>query len=180
MGYTGYLTAGEVEPSLFIGAAMCTDEFGLPVEFRYTEPVRATPLQRILYGNALQRYLCREVIASTLLQAMETVPEVWVVQDEVLLEPMEGDHAPVVMLFPTDMAPMSDLGATMPAGEGEMLVQLSLAGAPLRVRFVTQDATQQRQAIRALTESARTMDVLEPLSRLRQAVRAVQEGLDAA
>lgn len=180
MGYTGYLTAAEVEPSLFIGAAMCTDGFGLPVEFRYTEPVRATPLQRILYGSALHRYLCREVIASTLLQAMETAPEVWIVQDEVLLEPLEGMRAPVVMLFATDMAPMSDLGATMPAGEGEMLVQLSLAGAPLRVRFGSQDAAGQRHAIQALTEAARTMDVLEPLSRLQQAVRAVQEGLEAA
>ncbi len=86
----------------------------------------------------------------------------------------------MVMLFPTDMAPMSDLGATMPAGDGEMLVQLSLAGAPLRVRFGNQDAAQQRQAIQALTEVAHTMDVLEPLSRLQQAIRAVQEGLEAA
>lgn len=180
MAIIGYLAAGEVEPSLFIGAAMCTDAMGLPVEFRYTDPLRAAPLQRILYGNALHRYLCREVIASTLLKAMETSPEVWVVQDESLLEPPEGARVPVVMLFATEMAPMSDLGASMPAGEGEMLIQLSLAGAPLRVRFGTEDVEQQRIAIRALTEAARTMDVLEPLSRLQQAVRAVREGMEAA
>ncbi len=180
MGFLGYLTAAETEPSLFIGAAMTVDPFGLPVEFRYTEPVRATPLQRILYGSALHRYLCREVIASTLLQAMETHPEVWIVQDEMLLEPLEAMRAPVVMLFPTEMAPMSDLGATMPAGDGEMLVQLSLAGAPLRVRFGNEDTGWQRQAIQALTEAARTMDVLEPLERLQHAVRVVREEQDAA
>jgi hypothetical protein len=180
MSLLGYLTAAEVEPSLFIGAAMSTDSFGLPVEFRYTEPVRATLLQRILYGNALHRYLCREVIAHTLLQAMETHPEVWIVREEVLLEPLEAMHAPVVMLFPTEMAPMTDLGATMSAGEGEMLVQLSLAGAPLRVRFGNQDTAQQRQAVEALIAAARTMDVLEPLSRLQQAVRVVQEEQEAA
>ncbi len=180
MSMIGYLTAAEVEPSLFLGAAMSTDSFGLPVEFRYTEPVRATPLQRILYGNALHRYLCREVIATTLLQAMETHPEVWIVQDEVLLEPLEAMRAPVVMLFPTEMAPMTDLGATMPAGDGEMLVQLSLAGAPLRVRFGNGDASQQQQALQALTDAARTMDVMEPLNRLQQALRAVREELEAA
>lgn len=180
MGILGYLTAAEVEPSLFIGAAMSTDSFGLPVEFRYTEPVRATPLQRILYGNALHRYLCREVIASTLLQAMETHPEVWIVQEEMLLEPLEAMRAPVVMLFPTEMAPMSDLGATLPAGEEEMLVQLSLAGAPLRVRFGNKDTALQHQAVQVLSAAARTMDVLEPLSRLQQAVRAVQEEQEAA
>jgi len=180
MGILGYLTAAEVEPSLFIGAAMSTDSFGLPVEFRYTEPVRATTLQRILYGNALHRYLCREVIASTLLQAMETRPEVWIVQDEVLLEPLEAMRAPVVMLFTTEMAPMTDLGSTMPTGEDEMLVQLSLAGAPVRVRFGNKDAALQRQALEVLTAAARTMDVLEPLSRLQQAVRAVQEEREAA
>jgi hypothetical protein len=180
MGVIGYLTAAEVEPSLFIGAAMTTDSFGLPIEFRYTEPVRATPLQRILYGSALHRYLCREVIASTLLRAMETHPEVWVVQDEVLLEPLEEMNAPVVMLFPSEMAPMSDLGATMPAGDGEMWVQLSLAGAPLRVRFGNGDAGLQRQAVQALTEAAHTMDVLEPLGRLLQAVHVVREQQEAA
>ncbi|MCS6830269.1 MAG: hypothetical protein NZ749_06450 [bacterium] len=180
MANIGYLTAGEVEPSLFLGAAMTTDPFGLPVEFRYTDPVRATPLQRILYGNALHRYLCREVIASTLLQAMESRPDVWIVPDELLLEPLEAMQAPVVMLFPTEMAPMSDLGATMPAGDGEMLVQLSLAGAPLRVRFGNQENHLQRQAVQVLTEAARSMDVLEPLSRLQQAVRIVREEQQAA
>jgi hypothetical protein len=142
--------------------------------------VRATPLQRILYGNALHRYLCREVIATTLLQAMETHPKVWIVQDEMLLEPLEAMHAPVVMLFTTEMAPMTDLGATMPAGEDEMLAQLSLAGAPVRIRFGNKDTTLQRQALEVLTAAARTMDVLEPLSRLQQAVRAVREEQDAA
>jgi len=180
MGAIGYLTAAEVEPSLFLGAAMTTDSFGLPVEFRYTEPVRATPLQRILYGSALHRYLCREVIATTLLQAMEMHPEVWVVQDETLLEPLEAMRSPVVMLFRTEMAPMSDLGATMSAGDGEMLVQLSLAGAPLRVRFGNSEPAQQRQALQALIVAARSMEVLEPLTRLHQAIQAVREELEAA
>lgn len=180
MAYIGYLTAAELEPSLFLGAAMTTDPYGLPVEFRYTEPVRATRLQRILYGSALHRYLCREVIASALLQALETHPDVWVAQDELLLEPLDAMRAPVVMLFPTDMAPMTDLGATMLAGEGEMLVQLSLAGAPIRVRFGNQDTAQQKHALHILAEAARSMDVMEPLARLQQAVRAVREERDAA
>jgi hypothetical protein len=180
MNLLGYLTAVEVQTSLFIGAAMSTDSFGLPVEFRYTEPVRATRLQRILYGSALHRYLCREVIASTLLQAMETQPAVWIVQDEVLLEPLEAMSAPVVMLFATSMAPMTDLGATMPAGEDEMLVQLSLAGAPVRVRFGNPDTDLQRRAIEVLTAAAHSMDVLEPLTRLQQAVRTLQEEQEAA
>lgn len=180
MQLIGYLTAAEVEPSLFLGAAMTTDPFGLPVEFRYTEPVHATRLQRILYGHALHRYLCREVIASTLLRAMETTPQVWVVQEELLLEPLEGIHVPVVMLSPTEAAPMADVGATQPLGENELLVQLSLAGAPVRVRFAHPDPDQQRQAVQALTDAAHTMDLLEPLHRLQQALRIVREEQEAA
>ncbi|MCS7309283.1 MAG: hypothetical protein RMM06_00020 [Armatimonadota bacterium] len=180
MSIIGYLTATEVEPSLFLGAAMSTDRFGLPAEFRYTEPVRATRLQRILYGSALHRYLCREVIASTLLQAMETNPQVWIVQEELLLEPLEAMRAPVVMLLPSEAAPMDDLGATLPVGEDEMLVQLSLAGAPLRVRFGDTDPERRQHAIQVLTEAAHTMDLLEPLHRLQQALRVVQEEQEAA
>lgn len=180
MGVIGYLTATEVEPSLFLGAAMTTDQFGLPLEFRYTEPVRTTRLQRILYGSALYRYLCREVIASTLLRAMETTPQVWVVQEELLLEPLEEMRAPVVMLLPSEAPPMKDLGATQPLGEGDLLVQLSLAGAPLRVRFGHADPERQHLAVQALTDAAPTMDLLEPLHRLQQALRVVQEEQEAA
>lgn len=180
MGFIGYLTAAEIEPSLFLGAAMTTDPFGLPVEFRYTEPVHATRLQRVLYGSALHRYLCREVIAATLLQAMETSPQVWVVQEELLLEPLEAMRAPVVMLLPSEAAPMADVGATQPLGEHELLVQLSLAGAPLRVRFGDTDPERRQQALEALIEAARTMDLLEPLSRLQQALRVVREEQEAA
>lgn len=176
----GYLSATEVETSLFLGAAMVTDAFGLPVEFRYTEPVRASALQRVLYGSSLQRYLCREVIAETLLASLEHLPEVWIVREDLLLEPLPKMRAPVVMLEPTEMAPLTDLGATLPSGESEMLVQLSLAGAPLRVRFGNREAEARQSALDALKTAAVTMDLLEPLHRLQQAIRLVQEEPDAA
>lgn len=180
MVLVGYLSANEVEPSLFLGAVMITDAFGLPVEFRYTDPVRASMLQRVVYGSSLHRYLCREVIATSLMESVEHTPQVWVVREELLLDPLPNTAAPVVMLLPTDMAPMTDLGATLPSGEDEMLVQLSLAGAPLRVRFGNREAEKRQVALDALKAVASTMDLLEPLNRLQQAIRLIREEPEAA
>ena len=53
----GYLAVTAQEPLGYLGGVLVADEFGLPVEFRHTLPVRPTKLQRALYGDALDRYL---------------------------------------------------------------------------------------------------------------------------
>ena len=40
----GYVLSQSVAEDVFMGGAMVTDAYGLPLEFRYTEPVRATKL----------------------------------------------------------------------------------------------------------------------------------------
>ena len=55
----GYVLSPAVAEDVFMGGAMVTDASGLPLEFRYTEPVRATKLQRILYGDVLRKVYSR-------------------------------------------------------------------------------------------------------------------------
>ena len=70
---------------------MVTDASGLPVDFRYTDPVTPTRLQRALYGNVLDRYLRAEVVLRTLLDALDAPPSLLLVDDPDLLdEPIDG------------------------------------------------------------------------------------------
>ena len=39
------------------GAAMVTNERGVPLEFRVSEPVRPSPLRRAIYGESLWPYV---------------------------------------------------------------------------------------------------------------------------
>src|SRR5436305_14763739 len=54
-GMIGYLAVTAQEPLGYLGGVLVADEYGLPVEFRHTLPVRPTKLQRALYGSALDR-----------------------------------------------------------------------------------------------------------------------------
>jgi hypothetical protein len=55
VGYFSHLRINEKH----IGAILVTDQIGVPLEFKYTEPVVATKLHRILYGTVLEKYMLR-------------------------------------------------------------------------------------------------------------------------
>ena len=44
----------------YLGAILVSDEKGFPLEFQYTDPILPTKLQKVLYGNSLEKY--REVL----------------------------------------------------------------------------------------------------------------------
>ena len=86
----GYVLSLPVAEDVFMGGAMVTDAAGLPLEFRYTEPVRATKLQRILYGDVLEKYIHGDVIAANLIGRLEQKPDLFLVADPALLEAAAG------------------------------------------------------------------------------------------
>ena len=73
----GYIVI-DGEEGRFRGASLVVDLRGIPVDFRYTDPIRPTKLERILYGSALDVYLREELILQSLLGAVETKPQVWI------------------------------------------------------------------------------------------------------
>lgn len=80
-----YLDSRKIEGK-FIGGLLSVDERGIPVEFKYTDPVVPNELQKILYGSSIDTYLKGELIAKTLLKKMEKKPDFVFVHDPELLE----------------------------------------------------------------------------------------------
>ena len=62
----GYVTVEGAEGQ-FRGASLVVDLRGIPMDFRYTDPIRPSRLERILYGSALDVYLREELILQSLL-----------------------------------------------------------------------------------------------------------------
>ncbi|MCD6550718.1 hypothetical protein, partial [Thermotoga sp.] len=82
---TAYLDSKKLDGK-FVGGLLVVDERGIPLEFKYTEPVTPNELQRILYGGSLDIYLKTELISKTLLRKMEKNPDFIFVRDPELLE----------------------------------------------------------------------------------------------
>ena len=81
------------------------------MDFRYTEPVRPTRLERILYGQALDIYLREEVILQSLLSAVEVKPQLWMTVDSELIKPVQQlTRLAVLFIEQTSHAPLEQIG----------------------------------------------------------------------
>lgn len=175
----GYVVAQAVAENVFMGAILITDCYGMPAEFRYTEPVRATKIQKILYGDVLEKYILCDVIAANLTEKLEQKPEIMVVSDYRLLTAFEGKSARAVELLQTRVPPLKEYGATQDVSPGEFLVQLSETGSPVRGRFLSvggaPDTAKQSESVRSLSAAGKTMEILEPLVRVQGALQMLWE-----
>jgi hypothetical protein len=64
------------EPNGFLGGYLVTNQWGRPLEFRLTSAVQPNRVQQILYGKALEAYLCSDLIGKTLVEKTGTAAHV--------------------------------------------------------------------------------------------------------
>jgi hypothetical protein len=170
----GYLVVRADEGGAYVGGLMVTDASGLPVDFRYTDPITPTRLQRALYGGVLDRYLRSEVVLGTLLAALETAPTLLLVDDPDLLdEPLDG--CPVALLAPSGADPLGPPGSRGGQGTGSFLLQTAESGRPVRVTL-PEGRPGEEAVVEALVALGRRMDVLEPAARVRDALAVILAG----
>lgn len=169
----GYLVVHTNEGGTYIGGLMVTDDHGLPLDFRYTDPITPTRLQRALYGGALDRYLRADVVAATLLKAVGEQPTMLVVDDERMLGTFTGP-CPTAALTGTNLPPLGDRGQSRPEQNGTVLVQLVDGSSP--VRLSVDDASHSGAITSALVTLGERMDPLEPAERVRAALELIAVG----
>jgi hypothetical protein len=163
---------------LFRGASLVVDFRGIPMRFYYTDPIRPSRLERVLYGNALEVYLREELILESLLNAVEVKPSLWICREADLLGPLKSfTKGKVVYLTPSHHSPMDAAGNVESAGEPWVyMVQADSVSAPLRVVFpenTKEDEVKQTAAV--LVEAAKTMELLEPFGRIQKALALEEE-----
>jgi len=166
----GYFCHLEVE-TRHMGAVLVTDQIGVPVEFKYTEPVTATRLHRILYGASLERYLHETVIRERLGRDLRSEAEVFLTpyEEKDFLGSISGRPMVAVQQVPAAPTDMAE-GSVLQVRDREAMVRLE-EGPALRLSFSTPDDAVQRRVITWLQEISRTMDVLEPLDRIVRALK---------
>jgi hypothetical protein len=168
IGYFCHLSVGEKH----IGAILVTNQIGVPVEFKYTEPVIATRLHRILYGAVLDRYLHETVIRERLGREVRALPEYFIApySEREYLGALAGRS--MMAIQKANLPPGDSPGAFTRIREREVIVELE-EGPALRIAFSTADDAEQHSMLAWLQEFARTMDVLEPLDRAATALEAL-------
>lgn len=166
----------EAEEGLFRGAVLASDLRGIPVDFRYSEPIRPTKLEKILYGQALEVYIKEELILESLIGAMEVKPALWICKEQNLLMPLRVfTKSKVIMLMNSNHHPLDSVGDYESTGEaGIYLIQGDSVSAPLRVMFYSNATENEIKAVVSLLVNAsQTMELTEPFSRMQKALNAI-------
>ncbi len=163
------------EGGSYLGGLLLTDTSGIPLDFRYTEPITPTKLQSLLYGKALEPHLKEEVIQKTLLKELKGAPDLFILQATELAGGWNADtRCPALALQKTQEAPLSRVGEVFRASQRELLIQTSEGAAPLRVIFANSvDLPTQDAAALKLLEAGYQMDLAEPLERVTAALQAL-------
>jgi len=160
----GYLTAIH-EEGKYIGGLLVVDELGIPLEFKYTEPFEPTRLQRVLYGKSLEMYVEHGLIMKSLLKNAETRPDVYFTDRLEAIDYLDDLVFIGGAILTTEDKPE----------EGEVLLDIG-RGRGLRLvgkREIPQNLLDELQ------EVSQSLDLLEPFSRLRQALKLIISGEEA-
>lgn len=162
---------GVVDKSIetFLGGIMVTNSTGLPVEFRYTEPLTPTRIQKVLYGEVLETYIKGEVILKSLLESLESTPEIVIVNEESLLD-MPVLSVPVISISETRLKPLDSISSIQKMGSKEYLLQVNDAGSPVRVKIVEGNKNGTERINSMLVKAGEAMDITEPLERVHEAL----------
>jgi hypothetical protein len=156
-----------------MGGILITNQIGVPLEFKYTEPVTATRLHRILYGSVLEKYLHETVIRDRLGREVRALPNYFITgYDEKEFLGSVADRE-MVAIQKYNLPPADISGTFNRIREREAIIELGEDAEFLRLAFSTSDETVQLNIVAWLQEIARTMDILEPLDRITAALNSL-------
>jgi hypothetical protein len=173
----GYITVDGAD-GLFRGALLAVDFRGIPMDFRYTDSIKPSRLERILYGSALDVYLREELILESLTGAIEVRPTLWICREADLMAPLRSlTKGKSLFLAPSNHSPMEAAGEVANAGEHNVfMIQADSVSAPLRAAFPEHTKEDEvRHIAGILVEAAKTMELLEPFGRIQKALMALAE-----
>jgi len=157
----------------YVGGVLVTDRIGVPVEFRHTENVNPGKLQKILYGRSLERFLKCESLAKCLLSDLENKPDILIVPDPEYFLLTRAFSFPFVQISRAAKEPLTQHGEVQEISESEIILQVLSLREPLRVKVDRKNAPTLASVKTLLLDLGRTMDLLEPMSRVQEALKEI-------
>lgn len=168
-----YLLVKDVSEESWSGGLLVTDRRGLPLDFRYVEPIHPSRLQKLIYGSALKRYLLLDAIAGTLLKAANPNAEWVFTRDPILLELNGQIPGRFVAIGNGEKKPLNGVGEWRAEGNGKIVLQTRATGPPVQLEFESEGEEDTEKIATELGELAKDMDFAEPLDRVGEALNEI-------
>lgn len=178
----GFLGRHLTEEGDYLGGLLVTNETGVPKEFRHTQPIRPTQLQKMIYGDTLDRSIGSEAIAQTLLSELTCRPDILCINSagRTLFGSFAVEFAPSAMIIREDSAEHALPNTLAPEGnllDATFLNDRSSKGGVL-VAYIEDDSDRSGEI--ALLKVAEKMNVESAFERITQVLIQVEKASKAA
>lgn len=168
----GYFASQKYEEQ-YIGGVMVTDSQSIPLEFKYTEPIKPTRIHKIIFGKVLEKYISEEVIKKSLLKEIKNVPSLFFVTELDLLGEDTVNHVPMVALQTTSLPALNAAGEFQRVKDKEIIIQPLTSKNPLKLTFFTPEPDVQEKVMNILRSFIDKIDIYEPFTRVDTALKAL-------
>ncbi|MBT3268199.1 hypothetical protein HN371_13655 [Candidatus Poribacteria bacterium] len=172
LGYHAWIESPSKEMS--VAGFLVTNHRGIPIEFRYTDPVEITETQRMLYGETNHEEALAVTMAASLWKSVQQKPGVLLVEDFAaarLWEHLAGRQETRVAhlhLAPADVF--------LPELPGRVVMPVEADGERLAaIQAVPTDPGALAQIESTLTDASSTMRLDEPFERIEAILRGIHD-----
>jgi len=169
-----YLDVVALSNDCFLGGLLTVNELGLPTEFHYSDPIRPSKLQLSLYGSTLGRYVMVDVVGKGLLDASQARNAPVVVGHSDLLGLATKTKRALCKLTTTNLRFLGEVGEIKESNAEEFAAQLNDVQSPYSFRIFDRVNFPVDQVLPVFIECAVRFDLLEPMSRVKRTLEAVQ------
>lgn len=157
----------------YTGGIMVADERGIPVEFKYSEPVEPTKLQEVLYGEVLEKYLREEVIMGNLVSKLENKPDIYILNDVKNIYLQEIVKEDVAVVRKTQIAPIKEIKSYKFIKDNEAVAQIKDGENPVVIMVQKENKD---EIVKKVIDLGESVDLLEPLNRVEEALELICRG----
>lgn len=152
------------------GAFLLTDVETKPLEFRCTNPIRPTQLQKMLYGDILEQYILVELIGQPLVKTVKDEPNLILVNDHSFLELRTKINIPVVQITKEEQI---NISSDKDENSFQMLNSSSGKFDPVIIRTHNRFPDDRNRSKEILSGIFNSHDLIEPFSRVSTALEQV-------
>ena len=168
----GYFSSKLIDEQ-FIGGVMITDQKSIPLEFKYTEPIKPTKIHKIIFGKVLEKYINEEVIRKNLFNDIKSQVSIFFVSDMKLLTTENMGNVPLVLLQNTTLPSLEQAGSIQRIKEKEILVQPVTTKTPIKLIFASPEVEIQEKAMNIIKTLIQKIDIYEPFIRVETALKSL-------
>lgn len=176
LGYHAWIESPSKEMS--VAGFLVTNHRGIPIEFRYTDPVEITETQRMLYGETNHEEALAVTMAASLWKSVQQKPGVLLVEDFAaarLWEHLAGRQETRVAHLHLARADVF-----MPELPGRVVMPVEADGERMAaIQSVPADPAALAEVESALTDASSTMRLDEPFERIEAILRGIHDLQDS-